>query len=142
MDVSLRRYLAGREPRRAKEGLPSIVGGDTPLPDAQSYVELVLEKYHRYVLPQLRIFKKVQEQYTKHELTDALSYCIEHDLYSANDFYDTLVFFAQPKLVKSEKRGELPAKYSSVQAQTRSVSVYGQLTSSQRASGTLTGGAA
>jgi len=96
--------------------------------DAQSYVELVLEKYRRYVLPQLRIFKRTQEQYAKHELSEALNYCIEHDLYSANDFRDALLFLNQPKQEKLEKHGELPAKYSSVRAQTRSVSTYEQLT--------------
>jgi transposase len=98
------------------------------IPDAPSYVELVLEKYHRYVLPQLRIFRKTQEQYTKNELSGALDYCIEHDLYSANDFRDTLLYLAQPKPAAPVKRGELSSKYSSVRAQTRSVSVYGQLT--------------
>jgi len=99
-----------------------------PIPDAPAYVELVLEKYHRYVLPQLRIFRKTQELYAKHELSAALTYCIEHDLYSANDFRDTLLFLAQPQPAAPVKRGELPVKYRSVQAQTRSVGVYGQMT--------------
>jgi transposase len=102
------------------------------IPDAQSYVELVLEKYQRYVLPQLRIFRKTQELYTKRELSDALTYCLNHDLYSANDFRDTALFLAQPKHEAPVKSGELPAKYSSVMAQTRSVSVYGQLTEALR----------
>jgi transposase len=98
------------------------------IPDAPSYVELVVEKYYRYVIPQLRIFRKTQELYTKQELSAALNYCVEHDLYSANDFRDTLQFLAQPKPIATVKHGELPIKYSAVQAQTRSVSVYGQIT--------------
>lgn len=99
-----------------------------PIPDAPSYVELVLEKYHRYVLPQLRIFRKTQEMYSIQELSAAVDYCVEHDIYSANDFRDTLLFLAQPKPAVSVKRGELPVKYSAVRAQTRSISVYGKLT--------------
>ncbi len=105
-----------------------VLLGFSEIPDLPSYVELVLEKYNRYVLPQLRVFHGVQEQYSKTALAEALEYCLEHDLYSANDYRDTLVFLAQPKPEKPEARGELPAKYSSVQAQTRSISVYGQLT--------------
>ncbi len=105
------------------------------MPDAQSYVELVLEKYHRYTIQQLRIFKQMQEEYHKPELLEALTYCVEHDLYSANEFRDTLTFLAQPKQALAEKTGELPAKYSSVTAQVRNVSVYGQLTSTRRAGG-------
>jgi hypothetical protein len=70
--------------------------------------------------------------YAKQELSDALNYCVEHDLYSANDFRDTLKFLAQPKPAAPVKRGELPIKYSSVQAQTRSVGVYGQMTGGKR----------
>jgi transposase len=107
------------------------------MPDAQSYVELVLEKYHRYTIQQLRIFKRVQEEYHKQELLEALTYCLEHDLYSANEYRDTLMFLTQPKQVLAEKIGELPAKYSSVTAQVRNVSVYGQLTSAQRTGGAV-----
>jgi transposase len=105
-----------------------VLSGFSEIPDLPSYVELVLEKYQRYVLPQLRIFRDVQEQYSKPALAEALEYCLAHDLYSANDYRDTLVFLSQPVPEPPEKRGELPVKYSSVQAQTRSVSVYGQLT--------------
>jgi hypothetical protein len=97
------------------------------MPDAQSYVELVLEKYQRYLIPQLRIFPKVREKYSDSALLEALKYCLEHDLYSANDYRDALLFLAQPKAEPLEIQGKLPAKYIAVQAQTRSVSVYGQL---------------
>ncbi len=77
----------------------------------------------------------MQEEYHKPELLEALTYCVEHDLYSANEFRDTLTFLAQPKQALAEKTGELPAKYSSVTAQVRNVNVYGQLTSARRAGG-------
>ena len=99
------------------------------VPDAVSYVDLVLEKYRRYTIAQLNIFRRVQDKYSKPELTNALNYCIEHDLYSANDFRDTLLFLTQPFAEHFQSGNiHLPEKYSSVSAQIRDVSVYEQIT--------------
>jgi hypothetical protein len=85
--------------------------------------------YHKHTLPQLYIFRKSQELYSNPELASALNYCIEHDLYSANDFRDALACPAQPKTEFQQlKNPALPAKYSSVAVQTRDVSIYGQMT--------------
>ena len=103
--------------------------GFTEVPGADSYVDLVLEKYRRYILPQLNIFRRVQVKYSNQELTNALNYCLEHDLYSANDFRDTLVFLAQPALeIQPHSNIALPEKYKAVSPQVRDVGVYGQIT--------------
>jgi len=115
--------------KTAAEMKVKVIQGFADIPNAVSYIELVLEKYRRYTLPQLYIFRKSQELYSNPELDSALNYCIEHDLYSANDFRDTLAYLAQPKTEFQQlKNPALPAKYSSVAAQTRDVSIYGQMT--------------
>ena len=54
--------------------------------------------------------------YDKEELQNALNYCIERDLFSANDFRDALMFFRidEPKITGKVL---LPSKYSVVQVQ-------------------------
>ena len=62
--------------------------------------------------------------YDRGELQNALDYCIDRDLFSANDFRDALVFFRadEPKLVSGQIL--LSVKYSLVQAQVRSLESY------------------
>jgi hypothetical protein len=55
------------------------------------YVDELIRKYPRYARDQLRIMKNCAQNYDKDELQNALNYCIERDLYSANDFRDTPV---------------------------------------------------
>jgi Mn-containing catalase len=68
--------------------------------------------------------KNCAETYDKEELQDALNYCIDRDLFSANDFRDALVYFRtdEPKVTSSQV--QIPLKYSMVQVQTRSIDSY------------------
>jgi hypothetical protein len=68
--------------------------------------------------------RKCAEDYDKHELQNALNYCIERDLFSANDFRDTLVFFRTDEPKNSLGELLLPSKYQSVQALVRSLDSY------------------
>ena len=88
------------------------------------YVDELIKKYPRYARDQLRIMKNCAENYDKTELQNALNYCIEKDLFSANDFRDTLMFFRadEPKITADNVL--LPTKYSMVQAQVRSLDSY------------------
>ena len=90
----------------------------------EEYVDELIKKYPRYARDQLRIMKNCAENYDKAELQNALNYCIEKDLFSANDFRDTLVFFRtdEPKITSGMVL--LPAKYSMIQAQIRSLDSY------------------
>jgi len=96
------------------------------LEQAAIYIEGIVEKYPRYVRDQLSIIKKTQGSYTKTELEQALAYCIQRELYSANDFRDTLEYFRQqepiPTIALLDIR--LPIKYSAVRTQIRPLSVY------------------
>ena len=71
---------------------------------------------------QLRIMKNCAETYDKAELQNAL------DLFSANDYRDTLVFFPTDEPKITSKRVTLPVKYSIVQVQERNLDCYSQPT--------------
>jgi hypothetical protein len=91
---------------------------------AEEYADELIRKYPRYARDQLRIMKNCAENYDKDELQNALNYCTQRDLFSANDFRDTLVFFRadEPKAASGEIL--LPMKYGVVQAQQRSLDSY------------------
>lgn len=91
---------------------------------SSDYMDLLIKKYPRYARDQLRIMKNCAESYDKTELQTALDYCIERDLFSANDFRDTLVFFRSDEPKITSNRVTLPIKYSVVQAQERNLNCY------------------
>jgi hypothetical protein len=91
---------------------------------ARSYIDQIIERFPRYIRDQLNIISKAQELYDDAELEKALMYCEERELYSANDFRDTLIYFRQEEPLASIKPIELPAKYSIVTAHERSIETY------------------
>lgn len=94
------------------------------VPDADAYIERIVDKYPRYVRDQLSIIRKTQESYTKPELEHALAYCTERDLYSANDLRDTLEYFRRGEPLSIAIEIRLPVKYSAIQAEIRPLSAY------------------
>jgi transposase len=90
----------------------------------EEYVDELIKKYPRYARDQLRIMKNCAENYDKDELQNALNYCIERDLISANDLRDSLVFFRgdEPKITGTPV--SLPVKYQVVKTQKRSLDSY------------------
>jgi len=91
---------------------------------AEEYVDELIRKYPRYARDQLRIMKSCADMYDKTELQNALDYCIMRDLYSANDFRDTLLFFRVDEPKAASGQLILPSKYQAVQAQSRSIDSY------------------
>lgn len=98
-------------------------------PCAKEYVDRIVERYPRYVRDQLSIISKTQQRYSKEELERALVYCTERELFSANDFRDTLEYFRreEPAVTHGEEV-RLPVKYSVVRAQIRSLCIYNATT--------------
>lgn len=94
---------------------------------AATYIEGIVERYPRYIRDQLSIIKKAQERYTKPELEQALGYCIQRDLYSANDFRDTLEYFRQKEPAAFAAHINLPVKYSIIRAEIRPLSAYSMM---------------
>ena len=68
--------------------------------------------------------KNCADDYAKDELQNALNYCTEKDLFSANDFRDALVFFRADEPKTQAENVLLPTKYQIVQAQVRSLDSY------------------
>lgn len=91
---------------------------------AAEYIDELIKKYPRYAKDQLRIMKSCAEMYDKDELQNALDYCVARDLFSANDFRDTLMFFRADEVKIAPAHIELPVKYQAVQAQVRSLDSY------------------
>jgi hypothetical protein len=91
---------------------------------AAEYIDELIKKYPRYAKDQLRIMKSCAEMYDKDELKNALDYCVARDLFSANDFRDTLMFFRADEVKIAPAHIELPVKYQAVQAQVRSLDSY------------------
>jgi transposase len=91
---------------------------------AEEYIQRIMERFPRYIRDQLSIISKAQDDYIRDELHKALCYCIERELYSANDFRDTLVYFKANNVQPALKTVVLPAKYSNIHAQERSVDAY------------------
>jgi transposase len=94
---------------------------------AAEYVDELIKKYPRYARDQLRIMKNCAQDYSRDELENAIDYCVMRDLYSANDFRDTLMFFRGSDKIESGPV-ELPIRYQAVQAQTRSLDLYSPAT--------------
>lgn len=90
----------------------------------EEYADELIKKYPRYARDQLRIMKNCAANYDKEELQNALNYCIDRDLFSANDFRDALVFFRMDEPKIESNRILLPMKYIAVQAQIRSLDSY------------------
>ena len=97
------------------------------VPEAARFLERIIEKYPRYVRDQLSIIRKTQELYSKPEFKRALGYCVERELFSANDLRDTLEYFRREEPFTVSIAISLPLKYSAVQAEIRPLSVYGVL---------------
>lgn len=57
-------------------------------------------------------------------MQNALSYCEQRELFSANDLRDTLEYFREAQPLPVLKDVELPIKYSVVRAQARPVDTY------------------
>jgi hypothetical protein len=91
---------------------------------ANIFISEIVKKYPRRASDQLSIIQKQQKKYDKNELFHALNYCTPLELFSANDFRDTLEYFktAHPEPVKTEVI--LPVKSSVVKAEIRDSSAY------------------
>jgi len=135
--VSIPKNAARFKETRYDEIKTKVLIGFEGMLGAESYIERIMERFPRYIRDQLSIIGKAQDIYSKDELAKALNYCLERELYSANDFRDTLVYFNQEKPPQIIKSVELPMKYSSVRAHERNLDIYNAL---NEQSSILTGG--
>ena len=106
------------------EAKAKVLAAFESCPVAADYVEHILKRFPRYNKEQLGIIRKLQEQYTEAELTHAVGYCVERELYSADEFRATLIYFRSEEPEICAPSFVLPVKYSTITAQTRSLSDY------------------
>jgi len=102
----------------------AVLSGFTGCEGGDVFVEAIIKKYPRYVRDQLSLIQKQQKKCGSAELSRALSYCIERELFSANDFRDTLEYFRVAQPLPQIRAVKLDVKYAVVTAHIRDVSVY------------------
>ena len=94
---------------------------------AEAFIGIMMAEKPRYTRDQLSILIKSQEQYDKQSLLQAVSYCMERELFSATDFRDTLEYFSVKQDIPKSELVMLPLKYSIVTAEKRPLDSYANL---------------
>jgi hypothetical protein len=122
--VSLPRNAERFQNNKWEELKVEVLSGFSGCEGGEIFVCKIVEKYPRYIRDQLGIIKKQQEKFSKSELSAALNYCTEHELFSANDFRDTLEYFKATAPIEPIREVKLDIKYSVVTAQIRDLSAY------------------
>jgi len=93
----------------------------------KEYARKIMEQKPRYARDQLGILLKLQGHYSGEELSNAVRYCTERNIFSANDFRDTLEYFRQKEDVTDVVMVPIPIKYSVIVAQKRPIEAYAKL---------------
>jgi len=91
---------------------------------AQRFIDHVLALKPRYTRDQLSMIIRFQAKHSLDELSKAVSYCMERELFTAADFGDTLEYFATKPEMPKAFNVHLPVKYSIVTAEKRSLDTY------------------
>jgi transposase len=73
-----------------KEKIHQLMGGN---PKAYQFIEAIHKSKGRYIRDQLKILQKSVENRSHKLIFLALDYCMNHRLYSANDFSDALAYY-------------------------------------------------
>jgi len=93
--------------------------------EIEKYLKRNTEVCPRYLRDQFIIFKKCAQTYKPADIKRALEYCIEKELFYANEFKDTLVYFEnlQPETFVPDQF-QIPLKYAVITAEQRDISNY------------------
>ena len=91
------------------------------------FVTHIIKKYPRHSRDHLSQIARQQAKYSKDELFNAVSYCTERELFSANDLSDVLEYFAVTQEISMIPQIKLPLKYSIVTAERRPLDTYASL---------------
>jgi len=91
-----------------KESIHHLMGNT---PKAHRFIEAIHESKGRYIRDQLKILLKSLENQPKSLVSLAVDYCLNHSLYSANDFSDALAHYrSSPLLSMHMSREEIDQK--------------------------------
>ena len=128
--VGVGKYIGNSHPERDKAKYSVLkektFTGFADIPLAKEFIEKIMEVKVRYTRDQLSILNKLKEKYPKEELADAVSYCMEKNLFSAIDFGDTLEYFHK-KEVEPADTVILPVKYQVIRVKKRSLTAYSSI---------------
>jgi hypothetical protein len=105
----------------------AVLSGFDNSEPANIFVGEIIKKYPRYIRDQLSIILAQQKKYDGNGLFHALESCVEHELFSANDFRDTLEYFKTTVPAAPLKEIELPIKHRVVKAEIRDLQVYNSI---------------
>jgi transposase len=125
--VSLKTGLDRNRGTRNDEFKENVLEGFKGCSAAEDYVSRILKKFPRYNKEQLSMIRSLQRHYTVNELEVAVEYCIERDLYSADEFRATLIYFRGEEAPVECGSIKLPEKYSQVHVQIRPLSDYSRI---------------
>ncbi len=89
------------------------------------FIDKVIEKYRRYARDQFMVLERSVQAYPE-EQEAALEYCIENELWSANDFRDVAAYLNQHRLGDIPKgiKSTSSTSSSGIQVSTRSINEY------------------
>ena len=125
---SVRNTHPERDRRTQHQALvEKVLNGFGRNPQAEAFVEIMLAEKPRYTRDQLSIVAKTQEKYDSDLLLQAVSYCMERELYTATDFRDALAYFSVKQDIPKSNVVMLPLKYSIVTAEQRPLTAYANL---------------
>lgn len=96
---------------------------------AEVFIDRILTLKPRYTRDQICIILRLQEKFPHDALLNAVSYCMERELFSATDFGNTLEYFSATKEEPRVSQVNLPLKYSIVNAEVRPLDTYASLSS-------------
>lgn len=99
-----------------------LFGNET---EATLFVDKVIQKHRRYVRDQFVILEKSVQLYPE-VCESTLTYCIEHGLWSANEFRDISAYLMQHKLeeIPEETASSYISTTTNIQVATRSLDEY------------------
>ena len=91
------------------------------------FIDKIVEKYKRYARDQFMVLEKSIQLYPA-ERDAALEYCIENELWSANDFRDVAAYLSQQKRIEIPNGIEsISTTYTGIEVSTRSFSEYAKI---------------
>ena len=91
------------------------------------FIDKIVEKYKRYARDQFMVLEKSIQLYPA-ERDAALEYCIENELWSANDFRDVAAYLSQHKRIEIPNGIEsISTTYTGIEVSTRPFSEYAKI---------------
>jgi transposase len=93
----------------------------------RTFIDEITRKKPRYIRDQLGLLLKLSAEYDVNAMGSALEYCIDHGIWSAPDFKDTLAYLSDDKAADKLDQARLPLKYQLADVNKRDLASYQSL---------------